>query len=378
MNTQLALNALSFIPPRYRPHLSTVHTAAQAVKYIAGTPWFQAKSAAAKRSISNSVSSRFSSGNTMSVRNAPSAINYQSNARSFRMHPGAHEGEIVIRHREYITDVSGVTTFGTTGISINPGLATAFPWLSHLAPSFEKYQVDELKVEFIPMKGTNTVGRVAMAIDYDALDSLPSFKNELYAFSGARDGQVWDKLNITGKRCAPKYTRVGTVSGSDLKTYDYGRLIIGVAGTADTSVIGEVFVEYVIRLQIPQPANCPSIQLESSGHTAVGTWFNNLTQVGGTAGVMPFTYGTGTSGLRIDVPGLYILSIKLTDTTTNPGTLSSSGSTATILSQNGTAGTLSTTDVWIVSCSAPGQYVYCQSAGTPSLGGTRIYAARFN
>lgn len=52
----------------------------------------------------------------------------------------------IIRNREYITDIIGPssgglpTLFNNTVFSLNPGIATTFPWLSAIASSYDTYK----------------------------------------------------------------------------------------------------------------------------------------------------------------------------------------------------------------------------------------------
>jgi len=99
-----------------------------------------------------------------------------------------------------------------------------------------------------------------MAIDYDALDAVPTTFQELSQMQGCKDGAVWKELTIDAragmldKFLKQWYTRSGAVSGSDQKTYDIGRLHVATGGGAnDTAVLAELWVDYSIHLFKPQP-----------------------------------------------------------------------------------------------------------------------------
>jgi len=87
---------------------------------------------------------------------------------------------VVIKHREYIADVSMVgAAFNLTTYNINPGLSTSFPYLNNVASNFQQYRFKGLVFEFKTtsatalVSGTNTaMGSVMLAVQYRS-DAAP-------------------------------------------------------------------------------------------------------------------------------------------------------------------------------------------------------------
>lgn len=182
----------------------------------------------------------------------------------------ANGRSLKVSHREFAFNVLGNTAF-TVGAanSLNPARYYPFPWLSGIARKFESYMFHSLRFIYVPSCPTSTKGSVLMTIDYDAADAGPTTGNEFLQCAGAVKGPCWQEvvlqadpeyLGLGGRR---RFTRhSGVPAGTDIKTYDAGNLWIAVDGQIDLTAIGDVFVEYVVELFVPQPN--PEIELEES------------------------------------------------------------------------------------------------------------------
>jgi hypothetical protein len=165
---------------------------------------------------------------------------------------------MIIKHREYIADVSGVVDFGTVQYSVNPGIGATFPWLATVASRFESYSFKKLHFIYETNKSTSTNGSVQGVLDYDAADASPDSKATLMAMSGATRSAVWQEFRFDALRgnyinfAAQRFVRSGVLASNlDIKTYDIGNFFVGASGCADTSVLGELYVEYEVELLTP-------------------------------------------------------------------------------------------------------------------------------
>jgi len=162
---------------------------------------------------------------------------------------------------EFIVDLLGSTTFGNGAnltaqqFSINPGQAIPFPWLSAIAPKFEKYVFTRLefyyKHEVSQYAAAGTIGKAILSFDYDASDAPPTGKQQMLDTDPHADGMPCEDFVLrvdcrTAFDNGPKYVRPGNLpGGSDIKTFDIGLLNYGAAGTNDgTTKIGELHVRY--------------------------------------------------------------------------------------------------------------------------------------
>ncbi len=169
------------------------------------------------------------------------------------------DGRVRIRHREYLADIVGSVAFASNSYSVNPGLPGTFPWLSTLAQNFESYLFHKLSFDFETQKSASTSGSLMMAIDYDASDAAPQNKQQLMAYHHAVRSAVWDECSFRGDRQdlkkfgVQRYVRSGSLAANlDVKTYDVGTLFVATQGEADTTAIGELYVDYDVELITPQ------------------------------------------------------------------------------------------------------------------------------
>lgn len=174
--------------------------------------------------------------------------------------PFTGDGRTVITHREYIGEIAGSVDFAVTSYSINPGLIGTFPWTAaYPAPGYESYVFEELCFYFESEKSSSTNGSVMLAVDFDASDPPPASKTQLMAYHNAVRANVWmeaeyraSKADLT-KFGVQRYIRTGALSSNqDVKTFDVGTFFIATQGCADTTKIGELYVEYRVILHTPQ------------------------------------------------------------------------------------------------------------------------------
>lgn len=178
------------------------------------------------------------------------------------------DGKVVVRHREFLGDITNRVFFGSglisPSVAINPGMSGSFPWLSNIANNYEFYQFKALTFEYHPICGTTVGGSVMMGIDYDALDAPPSNKQRMMSYMGAVQGPPYSPMKVgTGPASlnrfgAQRYTRPGPVPvGSDRKTYDLGVLYVMTDGGAGTAT-GSLYASYEVILSTPHsPASFP-------------------------------------------------------------------------------------------------------------------------
>jgi hypothetical protein len=231
-----------------------------------------------------------------------------------------------ISHREYIGEVSGSVDFTTNQYSINPGLPATFPWLWALASRYEHYRFASLSFEYRTQAPTTTTGAVMLAFDYNVDDSAPASKQEMLSYHGTVRAAPWTSATCSashkGLTTRNDYlTRNGYVS--DAKLYDIGNFFIATVGQADTSVIGELWVNYTIEFGTPaSDGQYPAGWLFCDGTISsfqpdLGDWFPSLSS---TSGPLPcsvveanYTWATNTSsyGLEFSMSGSFLLSFEV-------------------------------------------------------------------
>lgn len=167
-----------------------------------------------------------------------------------------------VRHREYVCDIvssSSANTFTNLSFPIQPGLPTAYPWLSAIASQYQEHKPLGIVYEFKTLSATaissatnTTMGGIIMATDYNAINAAFVNKQQMDNTEYTTSGPVWQSF-FHPIECDPRtnpisslYVRPGAApSGSDLRLYDLGLFQIASFGVQGTSVVlGELWVTY--------------------------------------------------------------------------------------------------------------------------------------
>jgi hypothetical protein len=239
----------------------------------------------------------------------------------------AGDGRVRVTHREYLGEVAGSVAFAATSYSLNPGLAAVFIWLSSLAQNFESYLFRKFRLCFETEKSSSTNGTVMLALDFNAADAAPGSKQALMALHNAVRSEVWhecvynaDKADLEkfGKQ---RFVRTGSLASNlDIKTYDVANMIVATQGCADTTSLGELYLEYDIELitpQAPQAAVSTGVQtITSTSATVNSSWFTTSTTVG------PVYANVAGNTVTFAIPGVYAVTFSCGSTS---GTLTGYG-----------------------------------------------------
>lgn len=217
----------------------------------------------------------------LTIQQAPVAISQSMGSSRPSISSDSKSGDlrVRVRHREYIQDISGSVAYAVQQLSINPGLATIFPWLSQMAGLFESYKFNQLAFEFKTSSATTAKGKVILSADYDAADPAPGSKQLQLQERTKLDCAAWAMARMNCDQAdlwkfgVQRYIRAGALAANlDIKTYDVGSLNIGVQGMADTTVVGELYVAYDVELITPnQASGLPNPALEAAFKSSSAT-----------------------------------------------------------------------------------------------------------
>jgi hypothetical protein len=145
-------------------------------------------------------------------------------------------GGINVRHREYFHDLLGPANGNLYifGFNINPGVCITFPWLCSIARNFETYRFNSLKFVFHTRTNTSMNGSVSLVFDFDAADPAPfdtisALTTQDHVLGPTYADMTLD-IDMSGDRQKYRYTRAGEIAGTDIKTYDFGKLWVMIEG----------------------------------------------------------------------------------------------------------------------------------------------------
>jgi len=211
-------------------------------------------------------------------------------------------GAVEISHTEYLTDLNGQT--GSFQIpftySINPADPTAFPWLSTIARQFETFEIVDLRYRYDPSCPTTTGGFLMIGVDYDVSDAAPVSKQQLMNFKGTAKTVPWEPMVMhvsksdagVFKRRFTNYLNISS-SNQDIKMYYMGIAYIGNGQQANNAFLGELYVDYTVRLYTPQQGTNP--QGIVAGTVAGGGSLSNSSIFGTVPVYFPFSSLTLTA-----------------------------------------------------------------------------------
>jgi len=110
----------------------------------------------------------------------------------------ASNGKCLVQNFELVRafkaqNATGSATFAQLidSMSVNPGIATAFPWCSAIALSYSKYRFKFLRYMYIPSVPTSIPGTAYIYTAYDPADTQPASLSDVMTADGSTCGPVW-------------------------------------------------------------------------------------------------------------------------------------------------------------------------------------------
>lgn len=185
------------------------------------------------------------------------------------MKPVNHSSErVVIPGKEYVQDVSALTTFLLTLFSVNPRNYLLFPRLAAIASRYEKYHFRKLHFVFETSAVTTDSGTMFHYMDPDPYDLAASSKAVVLNHKNSARSKLYDSNRLVidpedlkGERFC---RTLDEVSG-DLRQYDVGAYRIGALSSAQ-KVVGELWVDYEIELISPTTDGSDTIEGPEDGY----------------------------------------------------------------------------------------------------------------
>lgn len=174
--------------------------------------------------------------------------------------------KFVVRRREFVGSATNGATTGfalttvsasTPGYDLSPIEAQAFPWLSQMAPCFERYRFNKIKFDFVPSQSATTAGRYYAAIDYDYDDAVATNKESLMGNMSATEAAVWQPMSLTAdpnslNRDLPyRYVSCTTRNLAVENRTSYCGFLMVAFDTPTANLLVDIWVEYEIEFVTP-------------------------------------------------------------------------------------------------------------------------------
>jgi hypothetical protein len=246
-----------------------------------------------------------------------------------------------IRHSEFLGDVvSAGTAFSASSFcTIQPGDPVGFPWLSAFAGRFEQYRVTRLVARYLPSCSTATAGTVIVAFDTNAQRATPTSKVAMLDYSDSFRDAPWTagacQCTGIGRRLFTQFGNnygqtanlnnqaVNSATLADVKTYASGQLLVATDGVS-AGTIGEIWLDYEVELMNPGVFQIPGVMLSVA--TAPSSASNMITPATAVSrGNLALVTITNTTVAYELPPGTYAISMVVSVTSTDTGTMVPSG-----------------------------------------------------
>lgn len=244
-----------------------------------------------------------------------------------------NNGEVIVRHREYLGELEGSIAFTRHDYYLNPGLHETFPWLATFASSFEEYRLRGAVVEFVSTSADSvlstsanvSLGSVEIATQYNSTETLFNSKaqmlNHEFGTSGKPSVNQLHPIECKMSRTvqAHLYVRDGPVpANSDAHLYDLGVVCIATEGQqSDGGSLGELWISYEVGLFKPRLAEISPSDLILTDHFLMSSWSGSApygtastalaeSTLGGAISVDGTTY---TFPSTVEIGSCYLMSI---------------------------------------------------------------------
>jgi len=167
--------------------------------------------------------------------------------------------ETYITHRDYIGSISGTSAFNNTTYLLNAANSSFFKWLATIAPSWTNFELLACIVEYQERSSNyatgSALGEVIMQTNYNpnlpAPTAVDQMYNSEYTTAESPDKSFVHPLELNPDRTPLPIKSVIQGTGQPLLEVAYGNFNIATNGNAGTNVIGDLFVEYRVKLLIP-------------------------------------------------------------------------------------------------------------------------------
>jgi hypothetical protein len=168
------------------------------------------------------------------------------------------EGNHVMNSELINGSISGSTTYTVQSkYNLNPGLAASFPWLSTIASKYQFYRFKALRFRYITRQSSAKAGSLMLSPDYNVTDAAPITELEAMNTYDAAEDVCWKEISciLSPKRMFAvaewKLIRDRNISG-EKNLYDAANLYVCTSDCADTTVLGKLWVDYIVEFSTPQ------------------------------------------------------------------------------------------------------------------------------
>jgi hypothetical protein len=203
---------------------------------------------------------------------------------------------------------------------------------------------------YVPAIATSTAGRVTLAFNYNALDPIPTNKQQVFSIEPNNEAAAWTPIELNVP-CLNNvlYTRRYLQATGDLKTYDMGQLLVCTDLTTGAVTAGELYVDYTIELAKPHPQTSLNASLYTANGSKTGIFGTGYSNAIIGSGIITPPAGGAASTLFFNTSGTYFMYIHVTFASANDAALTITNSvfgTTSVVSPNSAYGAYGATSAF--------------------------------
>lgn len=147
---------------------------------------------------------------------------------------------------------AAVPAFNNQALTINPGISSAFPWLSAIALNYSKFRFRFLRYMFVPQVPTTVAGVCYINIAYDFADSAPANLAQVSQSDSSTIGPVWHGGGINADKAFSKELGVDEMIYCDVDCTKFTQPFYYVRTQANTDADTKpALVNYGIDVSVP-------------------------------------------------------------------------------------------------------------------------------
>lgn len=186
--------------------------------------------------------------------------------------PSFRQGKkgVIVRHSEYMADVTTINGLLTENYPLAPGNPLTFPWLADIAGGFQRASVINLSFEYRTELNTSVSGVVMLSYILDVSEPSKGNKYQILQIDGTMSGPLWQGF-VAPVKPDPReiliYYGTGYLPNTDPYKYAFGQLQVSTEATG-TNTAGEVWVNYEIELFNPSLETIPCLMWGVHGSSA--------------------------------------------------------------------------------------------------------------
>jgi len=165
-----------------------------------------------------------------------------------------------VRHKEFIANVNGTTSFSRITNGISPNNQFLFPWLSKFASNFQQYRIHGMEFYFETTSSdytaTQALGSVMMATQYDVkekeLDDTVQILDHEFSTTSKPNRSFYHPIECKPSLEPLKILYIRDVGEEENSFNTFGKFVYATDGNAGTGIIGRLWVTYDIEFLKPR------------------------------------------------------------------------------------------------------------------------------